>query len=74
MYSCQTFPYSIVLGRFQNSSVPVLNLRKNSIPVSIGSREMPKLISGSGNFGSTFLTVLLFSLMYPNFCNGNNFC
>ena len=56
-----------MLGRFQNSSVPVLNLRKNSVPVSTGSHEMPKLVSGSGDFGSTVLTVLLFSLNIPQF-------
>ena len=27
----------VVLGRFQNSSVPVLNLSINSVPVLIGS-------------------------------------
>ena len=38
--------YKLVLGRFQNSSVPVLILSSNSVPVPIGSAE--NLIIGSG--------------------------
>ena len=47
-----------MLGRFQNSSVPVLNLLRHSVPVLTGSIENQNLGSGFGRFGSTVLTVL----------------
>ena len=49
-----------MLGRFQNSSVPVLNLSTNSVPVSIGFTKSTNFGTGFSRFGSTVLTVLLF--------------
>ena len=59
--------YLIVLGRFQNSSVPVLNLNRNSVPVLIGYIKSLAISSGFGRFGSTVLTVLLFYTNLPYF-------
>ena len=47
-----------MLGRFQNSSVPVLNSSKDSVPVSTGSTKSDVFGSGFRGFGSTVLTVL----------------
>ena len=49
-----------MLGRFQNSSVPVLNLKKISVPVSTGSAKSSIFGPGSEGFGSSVPTVLLF--------------
>ena len=54
--------FSLVLGRFQNSSVPVLNSSKDSVPVSTGSTKNDVFDSGFRRFGSTVLTVLIFFL------------
>ena len=54
-----------MLGRFQNSSVPVLNFRKDSVPVLAGSIICHTFSSGSKGFGSTVLTVLYFGLKVP---------
>ena len=51
-----------MLGRFQNSSVPVLNSSKDSVPVSTGSTKNDVFDSGFRRFGSTVLTVLIFFL------------
>ena len=51
-----------MLGRFQNSSVPVLILRIHSVPVSSGSAKSTTFGSGSKGFGFSVLTVLSF---YP---------
>ena len=53
-----------MLGRFQNSSVPVLILSTNSVPVPIGSID--NLTFGSG-FKSSVLTVLHFTPKIANF-------
>ena len=50
----------IELGRFQNSSVPALNLIRHSVPVFPGSTKSESISSGFGQFGSTVLTVLIF--------------
>ena len=52
--------YRIELGRFQNSSVPVLNFKKYSVPVPTGSANSIAFGSGSRVFGSSVLTVLPF--------------
>ena len=49
-----------MLGRFQNSSVPVLNLSTNSVPVSIGFTKSTNFGTGFRRFSSTVLSVLLF--------------
>ena len=46
-----------MLGRFQNSSVPVLNFRKYSVPVPVGFTKSHTFGVGSREFGSTVLTV-----------------
>ena len=52
--------YLLELGRFQNSSVPVLNFKKYSVPVLTGSTNSNDFGSGSRVFGSSVLTVLKF--------------
>ena len=49
-----------MLGRFQNSSVPVLNFGKDSVPVLAGSVICHAFGSCSKEFGSTVFTVLYF--------------
>ena len=51
-----------MLGRFQISSVPVLNFWANSVPVLIGSNKCIAFGSGYEGFGSTVFTVLKFGL------------
>ena len=51
-----------MLGRFQNSSVPVLNFKIDPVPVSVGSSIFLTLGSGSRGFGSSVLTVLNFTI------------
>ena len=51
-----------MLGRFQNSSVPVLILSIHSVPVSSGSAISTTFGSGSKGFGFSVLTVLSFCL------------
>ena len=51
--------YVIVLGRFQNLPVPVLSLKKHTVPVSTGSSNCIAFGSGSMVVGSSVLTVLL---------------
>ena len=48
------------LGRFHNSSVPVLNFKQHSVPVLIGSIWNWTFGSGSAQFGSSVLTILIF--------------
>ena len=55
------FSYSVELGRFQNSSVPVLSLIRFPVPVFLGSTKSESSGSGFGQFGYTVLTVLIFS-------------
>ena len=52
----------IELGRFQNSSVPVLNFKQHSVPVLTGSYANVNFGTGSRGFGSSVLTVLIFCL------------
>ena len=54
------FHYSIELGRFQNLSVSVLNFKQHSVPVLIGSVWKWTFGSGSRQFGSSVLLVLIF--------------
>ena len=49
-----------MLGRFQNSSVLVLNLVILSVPVPIGSMKRVSFGPGSRDFGFSVLTVLKF--------------
>ena len=57
----------LVLGRFQNSSVPVLILSTHSVPVSTSSTKILTFCSGFSKFGSSVMTVLLFGIKMPNF-------
>ena len=50
---------SLELGRFQNSSVPVLILSTLSVPVLTGSTKSPAVGSGFKGVGSTVLTILI---------------
>ena len=49
-----------MLGRFQNSSVPVLNFSSHSVPVPAGSTKSIPYGSGFKEFGFSVLTILTF--------------
>ena len=53
-----------MLVRFQNSSVPVLNLKKHSVSVSIDSNKMKAFESGSRSFGFSVPSVLVIKAKY----------
>ena len=56
-----------MLGRFQNSSVPVLNLSTHSVPVSTGFVKSINFESGFEGFGFSVLTVLNFGPISAQF-------
>jgi len=56
--------FLLVLVRFQNSSVPVLNLKKHSVSVSIDSNKMKAFESGSRSFGFSIPSVLVIKAKY----------
>ena len=62
VFDCYNDYYMIELGRFQNSSVPVLNFKQHSVPVLTGSITNVNIGTGSKGFGSSVLTVLIFCL------------
>ena len=53
-----------MLGRFQNSSVPVLNFSEDTVPVLTGFTKCLSFGTGSKDFGSTVLTVLNYHTNY----------
>ena len=57
--------FLVELGRFQNSSVPVLNLRKHSVSVSIDSKKMKAFGSGSRSIGFSIPSVLVINVNMP---------
>ena len=54
-----------MLVPFQNSSVPILNLRKHSVLVSIDSNKMKAFESGSRSFGFSIPSVLVIKVNMP---------
>ena len=69
--------HSIVLGRFQNSSVPVLNFSEDTVSVLTGFTKCCSFGPGSKDFGSTVLTVLNYHTNYAQnlvtFCSNKVF-
>ena len=61
-FQCMVKYFIIELGRFQNSSVPVLNFKQHTVPVLTGSIANVNFGTGSRGFGSSVLTVLTFWL------------
>ena len=59
MFRCLHCCCTIVLGRFQNSSVPVLILSTHSVPVPSDFTNNITFGSGFKEFGSAVLTVLI---------------
>ena len=57
----------VVLGRFRNSSVPVLIFSTYSVPVPTGFTCILTIGSGYKRFGSSVLTVPIFDIKMPNF-------
>ena len=66
-----------MLGRFQNSSIPVLNFSEDTVPVLTGSTKFFSFGRGSKDFGSTVLTVLNYHTNFAqnlvNFCSNKIF-
>ena len=64
---CPSSKYAVVVDRFQNYLVPVLNLSRNSVSVSTGSTKTLTFNPGSKEFGSVYR----FRLSTKHYCAGS---